>query len=207
MIQPGDKFSKLTVVERAVGEEKWKRRAFYNCSCECGKSVVVRGDSLVTGNTKSCGCHFLEKVSTAGGLSAKHESEYKIWLGIIDRCTNRNHAKFKDYGARGIIVSAEWLLSFEIFLKDIGERPSISHSVDRIDVNGNYSKENCRWALPHEQINNRRCTILIEINGVKTPLGELVKKHGLDYRTVFFRYKKGWSVDRLFSPAREKRRR
>jgi hypothetical protein len=81
---------------------------------------------------------------------------YRSWDGMIQRCTNQNHAAYKNYGGRGITVCAEWLDSFEVFLADIGEKPSVDLSLDRIDNEGNYEPANCRWATAKEQRANRR---------------------------------------------------
>lgn len=108
---------------------------------------------------------------------------------MIERCRNPNNPAFKHYGGRGITVCEKWL-SFEAFLADMGERPA-GLSIDRIEVNGNYEPGNCRWATDREQMNNRRNSIRVEIDGVELPLTEACERFGLIYATVYSRIRSG----------------
>lgn len=126
-------------------------------SCLCGKAFTVRGDSLTSGNTTSCGCLHKETISKRFTKHARSKSSlYKNYHGILQRCYNKDSLPYNEYGGRGITVCDRWLESFENFLEDMGERPSKTHSIDRIDVNGNYEPSNCRWATTSQQAFNKR---------------------------------------------------
>jgi hypothetical protein len=126
------------------------------CGCVCGVKKLVRADHLRSGGSRSCGCLNLESIkerSTSHGLSGT--PEYKIWSKMKTRCLNKNNDKYHRYGGRGISVCDKWLSSVEAFVDDMGERPSIRHSIDRINNNGNYEPKNCRWATHTQQMRNR----------------------------------------------------
>lgn len=150
----GEKFERLSVKSRS--ENKGTQTA-WTCKCECGNEVVVVGASLINGRSKSCGC--LQKES-ARKLKKTHGQsktpEYISWKAMIRRCENKNTKDFSYYGARGIKVCDRWRESFECFLSDMGERPSPTHSIDRVDVNDNYHPDNCIWATQSTQVLNRR---------------------------------------------------
>lgn len=120
--------------------------------------------------------------------------EYKVWNNLKNRCTNPNIAGYKNYGGRGITVCNEWF-EFSNFIKDMGNRPSKNHSLDRINNDGNYCKENCRWATKNEQVRNRRPNIIVEYLEEKYILKDLAKKVGLNYQLIQRRINKGLSVE------------
>lgn len=146
----GVRFGRLMVIEKAVlekpGQAKWV------CKCDCGKIISVRSQDLRNTRTQSCGCLRNELIS-------KHKlsrtNEYHIWIGIKARCNQPNSKGYHNYGGRGIKLCERWE-RFENFLEDMGPRPSPSHSIDRINVNGNYEPSNCRWATTLEQARNKR---------------------------------------------------
>lgn len=164
----GQIFGRLTAIER-IEKSKTDRSKKWLCKCECGKESIVGTNLLTSGRTQSCGC-LKGRPKTHGQTSnGKISQEYQVWAGMIQRCTNPNEAGFKNYGGRGISVCEAWR-QFTGFFKDMGERPSGKHSIDRIDNNGNYCPENCRWATKDEQSSNRRDNRIITFNGEAKPL-------------------------------------
>lgn len=146
----GKTFGRLTVVER-IGVSK-NGHILWLCTCECGNSTVVFGSNLVRNHTLSCGCLNTEVITRHGKYAT---STYQTWKGMIQRCTNPNAAKYEHYGGRGITVCKEWF-SFSNFLKDMGERPDKSLTLDRIKNEKGYYRENCRWATKEQQLQNTR---------------------------------------------------
>lgn len=173
------------------------------CKCRCGNKKIVMQHSLTSGKSRSCGC-FMKQKATTHGLSKSRL--YIRWCHIIDRCLNKNSLSYRRYGARGIRVSKEWLKfenfrddmkeSFDIHVKKYGEKNS---TIERIDNNGSYSKENCKWATWKEQTHNRESNILINYKGKIQNLKKWAYELEFDYKKVWSRiYKLKWSVERAF---------
>lgn len=155
----GRRFGRLVVLKR---DGNVGTRSRWLCRCDCGSVVLAGSGSLLSDWKKSCGCLQREANiarSVHGHARTGHHSvEYKTWCGMRRRCTNSNERSWPRYGGRGIRVCERWN-SFELFLLDMGPKPSPQHSIDRIDPDGNYEPSNCRWATLDEQNRNKRLTM------------------------------------------------
>lgn len=148
-------FGRLTAKEYMYTEKG--KSSTWMCVCVCGKEVPVELSSLRNGNTQSCGCLRIErsrKKNTSHNMS--DTSEYHAWDNMKRRCNNKNNPEYKNYGGRGIRVCDGWSESFENFIEDMGRKPSKRYSLDRIDNNKGYFKENCRWTDANTQAINQR---------------------------------------------------
>lgn len=168
----GVRFTRLTVLsfhsrqKLATGS-----KLFFECLCECANKTVVPWSQLRNGHTRSCGCLYLEnlkrnkKNTLSHGFNRKNKRDrvYKIWSGMITRCNNRNQKSYKYYGGRGIRVDPEWRNNFMSFYNDMGHPPE-GYSLDRIDVDGDYTRKNCAWASSLQQRMNQRKHKLIAVD-------------------------------------------
>ena len=149
----GFKYNLWTVLAPAAPR---KGRVYWFAVCDCGTFRVVRSENLKRDHTKSCGC---QKLAATKACNTRHglteDYRHTLWIGIRQRCNNPNNQAYVDYGGRGITVCAEWE-EFSTFLRDVGERPSKAHSLDRKDNSKGYSPDNVRWATKSEQAYNRR---------------------------------------------------
>lgn len=173
----GERFGKLTVIERAASPNN---NARWKCRCDCGKFSIVYGMDLRRGKQVSCGCMQAARRWKHGMARTR---EYRIWIAIRDRCGNPKNKAWASYGGRGIRVSDEWMESFETFIADVGRRPN-GYWLERIDNNRGYSKENCEWATPKKQQNNKRTNRILTVDGVSKTLMEWSDETGLPWTTI-----------------------
>lgn len=193
----GEKFGRLTVLEYA-GKDKYGHVKWL-CRCICNKEITCLGMRLKQGFTKSCGCLRKERISklfTTHGASSTHT--YKCWQSMLGRCRNPSLPNFSDYGGRGINICERWE-KFENFLADMGFAPTIKHSLDRIDNDGDYKPENCRWATIKEQNRNRRDTRLLTHQGKKMCIVDWANELGISESTIRGRLRRGCSVEEALS--------
>ena len=199
----GQKFNRLTVVCRAdnyITPSGAKERRWL-CECDCGNTTVVTTAHLKSGHTKSCGCFAME-MRIQNGLREKHGLTrtriHGIWTQMKTRCYNPNDEHFPNYGGRGITVCAEWLNDVKAFHEWAMANGYADYlTIDRIDTNGNYCPENCRWASKKEQTRNRRNTRFLTFNDETKTLKEWSEITGIKYQTLFCRYKAGKSPEEI----------
>lgn len=203
-IAVGSKYAALTVVSKAG-----KRGHDYEweCLCECGTRAFVTGGNLRSGNTRSCGCR---RRAVSKAMLSRHLKTgtriHGVWLNMLRRCRDVRNAYYKDYGGRGITVCDEWL-AFENFYSDMGDPPE-GMTLDRVDNDKGYCKENCRWASRVEQARNTRKNLFVEIGGVTKTLAEWSAESGLNYPALHARVVKlKWPASRYLEPLRKISRR
>lgn len=191
----GQKYGRLTV----RGFSHWQqtsakfKHAIFNCDCDCGTVYQTSIYRLRSGNTSSCGC-FRRELMTKHGMHST--PEYQIWEGVVARGTGKEHPEW--YYDRGICICPEWTGEggFKSFYDHIGPRPSPKHSVDRIDNDRGYEPGNVRWATNKEQSRNTRRNRFFDVRGERLCLTEACEKYGLPFARVFYRLKRGWTIER-----------
>ena len=154
----GRRFVRLVVVKRT---DNVRGRTMWQCVCDCGVQTIVRGSALTSNNSRSCGCLVRDSMREIGEMNGTHRmsrtAEYGSWSNMMRRCYDKKNNRYRLYGALGVIVCDQWRDSFEVFLQDIGFKPSPAHSLDRYPDNaGNYEPGNCRWATLSQQNKNRK---------------------------------------------------
>ncbi len=184
-------FSALQVIGRSPDHGNGKKPVTkWICRCKCGRVVTVKADSLLSGHTKSCGC-----------LKRKHgyadsERLYETWRNMRRRCSDKRNNRWKQYGGKGVVVCPEWneYLAFRSWAMANGYAENLT--IDRIDVNGNYCPQNCRWADRLTQANNTTRNRWIEYQGRRFTMAEFARYLGLSYSALQHRIERGWSLVR-----------
>lgn len=184
----GRRFGKLIVLSEAAPSLHGKSR--WLCQCDCGKTRAIGQAELRNGDAKSCGC------SKRRWDGRSCVIEYQSWCDMLKRCYRPTSQRYPHYGGRGIAVCDRWRLSFENFLADMGRKPTSSHTLDRINVHGNYEPGNCRWATRSEQMRNKQSTRLYPFRGKRRSLAEISELCGVEINALFKRIARGWSISR-----------
>lgn len=177
------------------------------CRCDCGNpnNKIVLGESLKSGKTKSCGCFATEVKKNSGKKTKKHGDTYKrlwrIWSGMKSRCNYSKHIEYYNYGGRGITYCSEWneYKVFKEWALNNGYQDNLT--LERIDCNGNYSPENCKWITMKEQQNNRRNTVYLTIDGEKHSLSEWSDITGISPETLRWRLRHNWKESEMLMPS------
>lgn len=201
-VEIGDRFGRLTVIEE-IGR-KYGRNRLLRCSCECGGEKATTASVLKRGAAQSCGCLQRERTGeshlkhgdSAGG---KQAAEYHTWTGMLARCYDPKSNGYKNYGGRGIQVCWRWRESYENFLADVGRKPTSTHSIDRIDNNGNYEPGNVRWATKTTQQRNQRSNKAVNFRGETHCVTEWAEITGLPKDAIYRRLKSGWTPERALT--------
>lgn len=190
----GLKFGRLTVEKET--EKRDGTNVCWACKCECGNNTIVSTRSLRTGHTKSCGClqrqTSSENITRVNKRHGKHDAPvFRVWCSMIARCSYSSQQNYSFYGGRGIRVCDRWL-KFENFLEDMGE-PEPGMQIDRIDPDGDYCLENCRWTSRKQQCRNRRSNKILVFNGEAKCLAQWAEELKIPPSTLSNRIKNGWS--------------
>lgn len=185
------RFNRLLVTDAWVEGIVTKLR----CICDCGKEITVRAGDAKSGNTSSCGCLRVENTTamrTTHGMT--NSDEYKNWSDMKKRCSSKKSKRYARYGGRGISVCDRWANDFMAFYEDMGPRPSKGHEIDRINNDGNYEPGNCRWATKSENMMNTGRAMIIDYKGERLPLKVVAALTGVQYGTLYYRFKRGLPV-------------
>lgn len=204
----GQKFNRLTAIE-PVGRNK-RNSVLWRCKCDCGNEIITTVSHLRSGHTKSCGCLMREtsainmhNITFKTGCSL--ERLYAVWSEMLLRCNKPANKAYKHYGGRGIKVCKEWqdYLVFKEWAYSHGYNENAKRhecTIDRIDVNGDYCPENCRWATNAEQSVNKQDTVYVELNGERMALSQAAEKLRMNYGTLNSRINKlHWPVEKALS--------
>lgn len=190
----GERVNMLLCVDERYEDGKW----LLTCKCDCGNTKDINQNWFR--QLQSCGCVKAFSGATnhkTHGMS--NSKEYYAWKSMKERCTKEDHPAYKNYGGRGVKVCSAWLDSFVKFYEDMGKAPSKEHTLDRIDVDGDYSSENCRWVTMKVQGNNKRNNVLVEMFGQTKTLSEWCEEYDVSVQYIIHRVKKmGMSYEQAF---------
>jgi len=198
----GQRFGRLLVVSQAKsnnGQTKW------HCVCDCGNHTISRSQDLRLGKTVSCGCWGREQTANRNRKHGMYGTRpCRIWRGMHARCYNPRELCYSNYGGRGITICERWKNNFSAFWEDMQDGYADDLEIDRIDNNGNYCPENCRWVTRSIQARNQRRIQLYPTPWGEICLTEIAEKSGIPYTTLKRRVRDGWSIDKLLQPLKGK---
>lgn len=197
----GNKYNMLTIIKKMPPyvQKNGRKRGVVKVQCDCGniKNVITSTLTAKKNGTMSCGCYHSSVVSN-GRYAAKHNKInhplYVVWRKMKERCYNKNSPSYKDYGGRGVKMCKSWFNDFERFYNDMIDGYKFGLQIDRVDNNGCYEPNNCRWATATVNGNNKRNNIIINYNGIEDTLPNTLRRLGLYSR---FNYKKVYN--RMFN--------
>lgn len=190
----GDVYGRLTI----IGFIR-KGAIYFDTRCTCGVNKQIRAVDIIKGKTLSCGCLRRDMITQSNITHGLTQSrQYRIWQGMKDRCTNKQNDRYIDYGGRGISYDPKWQ-NFKEFWGDMKDGYSDDLSLDRVDNNGNYCKENCRWVDSKTQSRNTRKNRNIEYGGDYMCLKDWAAKLNISYGTLTSRLNSGWTVEKALS--------
>ncbi len=191
----GMRVGRLTVMALADSNARTSRDSFWHCICDCGVETVVGSYNLRNGKSRSCKC--LQRDTVVATFTRHGDApmgaaapEYQVWASMIQRCQATSDHGYKNYGGRGIKVCARWK-DYANFLADMGRRPTTGHQIDRIDNDGNYEPDNCRWATRREQMNNFRRNRRIAVSGENMTIAQAARRFGVNVGTLRSRLNRG----------------
>ena len=200
----GQKFGRLTVIKRAGSDSNG--RAKWLCKCSCENESVKIGKLLLNGHCKSCGCgEYENRVNNCTSHKLSNTRLYNIWSGMKQRCYYTRHISYHTYGGRGITVCDEWKNDFKTFYDwaiTHGYRDDLS--IDRIDVNGNYEPNNCRWATNAEQSRNVSNNVYVTLDGETRVIMDWCKILSIPYHKIYWQIQKGLTPEKAFEIVKER---
>lgn len=205
----GQRFGRLVVIgvreKRTSGN---RERYYWDCICDCGNHQIVRTDCLTKGLVQSCGCLKAEQDEINLRENHRHKLSgtrlYQEWVSMKRRCFNPNDKRYADYGGRGITVCEEWTaVPDQFFDWSLKNGYDDNLTIDRIENDGNYAPDNCRWVDRKTQSRNRRSNVRVQYEGKEITLIELSEKTGISYNCLSYRYKAGDRGSRLVRPVRK----
>lgn len=194
----GKRFGRLLVLSELP--ERKNKLILWKCLCDCGKTLNVFGINLTRCHTASCGClqkeQARERVFSHGMIQTR---QYKIWAGMKNRCQNPKNSSYELYGEKGIALCGRWQ-KFENFWEDMKDGYADNLSIDRVDNDKGYYKENCRWATQKQQQNNRGNNHLVSFNGETKTLKQWAESIGINYRILSNRINTyNWSIEKALT--------
>jgi hypothetical protein len=197
----GEKYTRLTVIERVPNASKTDTNARWLCKCDCGKTVIAYGQDLAKGKFKSCGCLNAERIRKHGMARTK---VYQVWKSMKSRCDNPNEQSYPNYGGRGIAYDPSWA-DFENFYRDMGDPPKGGKkggkiTIDRVNNEGPYCKANCEWKTLKDNLNNKRDNVTITALGQTLTYAQWAERLGVSWSCIRDRYERyGWPAEATVS--------